>query len=202
MGTLGGSHALPRSGFAGLSAASPTRSWEPWESRYRKCWPYQLNTETEEYEYKPQSDAIARLRKDCIEHTDNLRVFFGQKTFEYEVAAANLGSRNLAVGSCDRQADLDAFVTGASTNSDFPCVLDSSARSALAAVSADQDEKKKARFATCYLCCAEDAKGEHASALSEALRANLVLKTAESQPFVVPTYIQEALQWVCPPKVG
>lgn len=180
--------------------ADPSRKAKAPKSRFGKCWPYQLDQDVAAYEYKPHSCVVGALQEDCIKHADNLKIFCGQKTLEYDLAMANMESSLLIGPTCDHQEALKAFIDApAAVPAPPACALLEDARSSLAQVVNAGDERKRTRYATCYLCCVETAKGEHAFALSHSLRANLELKEAERRAFAVPGYLKEAIEWICSP---
>ena len=53
------------------------------------------------------------------------------------------------------------------------------------------------RFATCYLLCAEDAKGEHALVLDGSSARTPRKSEADRKTFVCPDYIKDAIHWAC-----
>jgi hypothetical protein len=60
----------------------------------------------------------------------------------------------------------------------------------------DDEDKKKALIAARYLNSV--GKGENALELSYALEENLNKKDSPNyQPFFVPSYIKDAIQWIC-----
>ena len=63
--------------------------------RWVKCYPFQLEFETDKYEFKPISDAALNLKK-VTEKTNNVRVFYNTsgkgKTLEYDLAFENSDS--------------------------------------------------------------------------------------------------------------
>ena len=166
-------------------------------NRYRKCWPYQLDLDTETYEYKPESDTVTRLREDCIKYAGNLEIFSGKKTLEYDLAIANRGCSMLAERPCIHEEALKACLNDPTMAKPVNCDLEEEALQSLKGLGAGLGEQEEARFATCYLCHAEATKGANAFALNRALRANLEGKPEDKQAFDIPEYLKDAVRWVC-----
>lgn len=169
-------------------------------NRYCKCWPYQLDLDKETYEYKPESDVVNKLRDDCVRHADNLAIFSGYKTLEYDLALANPGCSMLNESACLHEEALKAFLHDPKKDKPSDCDLDDDVCQALQGLTIGSKEQERARFATCYLCNAEATKGAHAFALTQTLRDNQVRKPEDRQLIEIPEYLQNAVRWVCPKK--
>lgn len=146
------------------------------DRRWKSCYPFEIDSEPDTYEYKKHSGAIENLlemKSSC----DNVEIFYKSengKTFEYDLAYENI--------------DSDLIFDGSFEISDFDGLGNSQW---------EPDEKKKARMAASYLSYIEERKGEPAFNLSEKLKENLHRKAEEQKSFVLPTHILNALKWVC-----
>jgi hypothetical protein len=74
-------------------------------------------------------------------------------------------------------------------------LLDEDTLSALAFLNEDPDTKKAAAFATYYLACVKENKGEHAFDLAHILKDNLLKPESERNSLKIPTHVEEAISW-------
>ena len=161
-----------------IADADPARKRKEPGARYKKCWPYEVRPDSTDFEYSTESAALSDLRKACAGYEKEVRVFAGEKTFEYDVANNNANSEILkAVVGGDLLSGLDARAQGALKE-----ILDGNERAA-------------AEFATRYLLCVENEKGERALDLSRLLRENLDKPSNEQVAVVVPNHIERAIRW-------
>jgi putative ATP-dependent endonuclease of OLD family len=154
------------------------------ENRYRKCHPYQLESDEDRH----QSRVVDTLDA-YASGSPNIKIFRGEMTLEYDLAKVNSQSGLLVTPFCSHASQLEALASNES--------LDEKLQSKIADMEedlsdiADEDERRAARFATAYLECI-DGKGGHAQKL------NLKLDRDETE-FTVPDYIEDAIEWVCSP---
>lgn len=177
--------------------ADPARKTKAENSRRQKCWPYVLQRDTDKYEYFPVSGVVTNLQKMQSRSPRNLKVCVGSKTLEYDLALANAQHPLLVTPSCEHEEDLRSLATE-------PATVPTSLQSLLAEDGADtidaltnHTDVAKHRFATCYLLCAEGAKGEHALVLGRQLGEKSTELGADQKAFVCPGYIKEAIEWAC-----
>jgi putative ATP-dependent endonuclease of OLD family len=192
----------PNAGFslqrrvACLVDADPVRRKYGTTEKASKCWPFQMQVEPTVYEYKAQSDTVASLQCQC-DGSENVNVFVGTNTFEYDLAAENRSSfmvtdecthakklRRLTDSPPVLESELEAYLTNDPANpkvslDSMPC----------------DETRNRAQFATCYLLCIEDSKGAHAFALEQSLRTRLANNA--SPRFECPEYVADAIRWVC-----
>ena len=165
------------------------------KARWKSCFPFQLNRNAAQYTYRAESGALTNVRA-LVNGRANISVFNGVKTFEYDLALANLGKAAIVTDAIDSHADLRTL---SATPDPLPPgledVLAPDVTDDLAAV-ADPDKRKTLRFAALYLICADGAKGAHAFALDKMLATfdTTTLATA----FIPPPYIRQAIDWVTP----
>jgi len=68
--------------------------------RWKSCFPFQLDRAPERFEYKPQSGVVKNLLA-LASGCDNVEVYPGSKTFEYDLALANPGIAELVTPQMD-----------------------------------------------------------------------------------------------------
>ena len=173
-------------------------------STYTKCYPFEYNQDAAQYEYKNNADEKIQH---YLEH-NNIH-FYSQdhtkgKTFEYDLILHNPYSLLLITDSLSNQEEIKELMGSLNTTNlslqDFLLKLRLSTEntrikgSIIEANTGWNDyDKKVAVIAARYLNSAE--KGENALELAYALDENL--KQRQSQPFVIPSYIKEAVDWIC-----
>lgn len=136
--------------------------------RWKSCWPYELNTDLDNYEYKNTSGALQNLLKQ-MDGSLNVGIFYKKskgKTFEYDLAWENHESDWLFDDSIEI-IESDTLIEKISC----------------------KEEKERAKKATSFLFYAKDKKGELAFIIASKLEK-------KSNKVVVPTHINEALKWV------
>jgi putative ATP-dependent endonuclease of OLD family len=177
--------------------ADPTRKTKIKGARRHKCWPYVLHRDSASYDYFPVSGVVANLLAMRNRSPENIKICVGSKTLEYDLAFSNAHLPLLVTPSCENEAHLRAL---AETPSTFPAPL----QALLTEEESDSldapdvhPEATKHRFATCYLLCTENAKGEHALVLERQLRENELMPEADRKSFVCPDYIKDAIHWTC-----
>ena len=138
--------------------------------RWKKCWPFELNIDTQNYEYKENSGALQNLliqKENCT----NVNIFYkGEKgkTFEYDLAWDNYQSKWLFDDESIKIIELPELAQSGWTGKD----------------------KERAKIASSFLMYAENQKGE--------LAFNLVTKLEEQENKLnVPIHINNAFKWVC-----
>lgn len=193
-------HTIPKK-IACLADRDPERKKKTGRS-YERCYPFEFNHNLSEYDY--QENAKARIEQ--FSAHSNIR-FFSQdvekgKTFEYDLALHNPVSKLLIserLKNRDEITELMACYEGKKPITDYVNELresDPNMRiidSITENTTWSEDDKKKAIIAARYLNSV--GKGENALDLSYRLEENLKTKSPES--FNVPTYIKEAIEWIC-----
>lgn len=177
--------------------ADPARKAKIQDSRRQKCWPYVLDRDCTTYDYFPVSGVVTNLQTMQDRSPGNIKICAGSKTLEYDLALANAQLPLLVTPSCEHEEDLR-------TLAETPATLPAPLQSLLAGDGPDTIDALEAhpdvaahRFATCYLLCAEYAKGEHALLLERQLRENASKPEADRKTFVCPDYIKDAIYWTC-----
>lgn len=174
---------------------------------YKKCYPFELNMDTENYEYKPCSNDLVDLYRldDRDKSIHPNIVCFSQKngigkTFEYALAYHNPSCKLLITNSISNSAELhklfDAYGEGKSIDdmiSLYSIFGDENKRVVESIRSYDRTDKKAHLIAARYLNSI--SKGENAYELAQALEDNLDASIATI--FKVPEYIKEAIIWIC-----
>lgn len=162
------------------------------DKRFMRCYPYQIDEKSEEYDYKRESDVVRNLRCQTRGST-NIRVFTNEKTFEYSLAYANPCCDLLITESCTHRERLQRLVQESSEGDEAVQEADEGVRPDLLRLSGL--ERKQALVATVYLESVKRSKGEHALELAMSLCNNLVDGCARE--FEVPAYLRDAFRWVC-----
>jgi putative ATP-dependent endonuclease of OLD family len=158
-------------------------------AKFKKCYPYQLDRKND-YEYKSQSDVVLNLTEQ-VANCKNAKIFFGEKTLEYDLAFYNPQTPLLITEHCVYEKELRALSSSPDT---VPEKLEGKVGSEVVddMVSIDdRDEHIGHQFATFYLSCVS-GKGEHAQALNLQIRSE-----SGDRGLVVPEYIKNAITWVC-----
>lgn len=177
--------------------ADPARKTKDKGSRRQKCWPYTLYRESDTYEYFPKSGVVSRLEAMQARSPENIKICVATKTLEYDLALANSRLPLLVTKACDHEADLrDLAKAPMTVPESLLSLLKDEKPDTLDALTGCPDSEKH-RFATCYLLCSENAKGEHALMLGWQLRANALKPVASREPFECPKYLEDAIRWAC-----
>lgn len=163
------------------------------KARWKACYPFQLERDSTQYAYRATSGALAGV-KDLIAGRENIVICAGTKTLEYDLALSNVQKPCIITDAMDESASLRTLCMAAdSLPVDLEDLLDQDVLDDLGAVP-NADEQKKHRFAVLYLTCAAAVKGSHAFALEQTLRT--LGKELPLTDFIVPAYIQQAIEWV------
>lgn len=190
-------HYALRCKVACMVDADPARKAKIKDARRQKCWPYALHYDCATYDYFPESGVVTNLQTMRDRSPGNIKICVGSKTLEYDLALANAQLPLLVTPSCEHEADLRALAeTPATVPAPLQSLLAGDGSDTLDALAVCTDVERH-RFATCYLLCAEDTKGEHALVLERQLRENASKPEAYRRPFVCPNYIKDAIHWTC-----
>ncbi|TAE04231.1 MAG: ATP-dependent endonuclease, partial [Bacteroidetes bacterium] len=205
--------AIPKK-VACLIDRAPERIHQTNSEKEHKCYPYEYKMDTTNYKYS--NNATHNLSK--YRHHKNIRFFsqdytFG-KTLEYDLAFANPNLEILITSQISHQAKINALMTSyQSSLSDLFAIFLAVQSPHRKPKHADRiktsleannkknwtdEDKKSALIASIYLNSV--GKGENALELAETLAQNLTLRTtdpAQYKAFNIPTYIKEALEWIC-----
>ena len=177
--------------------------------KFHKCYPFEYGVPSDNVEYKNHSqDPI-----DKYKNHKNIR-FFSQevckgKTLEYDFALYNPKCKLLLTESMSNKSEIQKMMdlNESSTLSDCLALLGNRSdpnkelstenqriKEAIEALGDtwSEEDKIKAVIASRYLNSI--GKGENALELAYALEENL---TNNTEDFVVPKYIEEALKWIC-----
>jgi predicted ATP-dependent endonuclease of OLD family len=178
-------------------------------AKFEKCYPFEMYVDPVKYEYMLNS-----MEKYEEGKHPTIRAFTQDKTYgktlEFQLAFENETSQILitpSLSNADELINLMAMVREKKSLEEMLSTLRSSdenkrIKDSLLKSKDDiwnDDFKKKALIASRYLNSV--GKGENALELSSALRENLSKKgTQEFKEFTVPTYIREAIEWICEEK--
>lgn len=179
--------------------ADPSRKSKTPKAKWMSCWPYQLGLDTSAYEYATESAVVRNLRDLVAEHP-RVRLFVGKKTLEYDIALGNPMLPLLVTEACTHAEELKALAQA--PYEPGPKLAEKLTAGdedldALIETLASDDDKRSARFATCYLMSAEGGKGAHAFELERSLRDNHSLPPESRSAFNVPNHLREAIHWAC-----
>ncbi len=174
-------------------------------SKYKKCYPFEYNLDTDKYDYK------FNIFDQKYEHKKHPNItFFSQndkgKTFEYDLVLNNPSSNILITDSMSNKEEIQELMTlykdSSSTVDDLLNVLRDSKENTRIKTSIqansnyNEDEKKRHIIASRYLNSI--GKGENALELAYNLSENLKKKgTDEFIDFIIPPYIQNAITELC-----
>ena len=188
-----------------LTDRDPERKEKP-NGKFKKCYPFEYNQDLTNFEYQTNQNA------DSFQSGTHPNItFYSQpigtgKTFEYEILINNPTLDILLTDSISNSAEIKnlmtLYSTVGTTLQDLLDKLNASTEnqriidSITANTTMSDDEKKKAIIAARYLNSV--GKGENALELCYALQENLNKKgTADFKEFVVPPYIQSAIEELC-----
>jgi putative ATP-dependent endonuclease of OLD family len=182
-----------------IADADPARKRKEPKAKRLGCWPYQLNEDGLNFEYFPESGVVKNLREMLQDHME-VCVFVGTMTLEYDIAHANYMQSLIVTSACSHCEELEALARepyqpgpqlANKLSEDDPPL-----ESAIGRLTSSEDQKA-ARFATCYLLCAERGKGAHAFELEKNIREHHTMPCFVRSPFYVPDYIRDAILWAC-----
>lgn len=177
-------------------------------SKFVSCYPYEYEIDKDNYEYK-----INQCPAEYLEDKKSNITFFSQdqqksKTLEYEIILNNPSLKLLLTESINNREEIESLIDYYSNNKpvdDFLHKLRSSKENEriIASIEGanktifDDTEKKKAIIASRYLNSV--GKGENALELSIALQEHFDKKEIKDYTeFVVPKYIEDAINKLCP----
>ena len=188
-----------------LTDRDPERKEKP-NGKFKKCYPFEYDQDLTNFEYQTNQNA------DSFQSGTHPNItFYSQpigtgKTLEYEILINNPTLDILLTDSISNFAEIEALMTLYSTvgatSQDLLDRLNNSTENQritdniITNVIISDDDKKKAIIAARYLNSV--GKGENALELCFALQENLSKKgTADFKEFVVPPYIQSAIEELC-----
>ncbi|UOR04883.1 AAA family ATPase [Hymenobacter aerilatus] len=189
--------------IACLTDRDPIRK-DKTKSTFTACYPIEFNVDNTKYEYREHSSqSLTKYQSHA-----NIR-FFSQdanigKTFEYDLILHNPSLQLLITDSTNNKGELINLMQCYKQNkplADYISCLRSSVENkrledgVASNMNWNDDQKKKAIIATRYLNSI--GKGENALELAHILDKNFQQSTPEA--FVVPTYIKDAIDWICQP---
>lgn len=170
------------------------------DGKFKKCYPFEYEVGDDGCEYKDNATCLVAK----YENHKNIR-FFSQengkgKTFEYDLVLHNPQCDLLITDSMSNREEIRKMMSlgGNSTTDDCLNLLSNSSENDRIKLGIENlgdtwtdEDKIKAIIASRYLNSI--GKGANALELAYALEENLENKKEE---FVVPTYIEEALEWI------
>lgn len=191
-----------------LTDRDPESKAKP-DGKFKKCYPYELNIDSENYEYQ------TNVKADLYPKGSHTNItFYSQpsdlgKTFEYDLIFNNPTCELLVTDSMSNRDEIlrlmSLYKTEGKTYHDLLEMLPDSAKnkenrqikdSITANSVLSDDQKKRAIIASRYLNSI--GKGENALEICYALQENLSKKgTEDFKDFVIPEYIKEAIEELC-----
>ncbi|MCY9108121.1 AAA family ATPase [Bacillus atrophaeus] len=146
----------------------PLKKWKAKNQRWKKCWPFELNTDNERFEYEPLSFALKKL-KTAVGNSSNVKVFHNAenwgKTLEFDLAWKNF--------------DKDFFREDIELEEDIMSLIKHS------------EELERNLIATKFLTYADGQKGEVAFNLLD------YLNSSDGFTITLPSYIKDSILWAC-----
>lgn len=188
-----------------LTDRDPERKEKP-NGKFKKCYPFEYDQDLTNFEYQANPNADSFLAGTHPNITFYSQPIGTGKTFEYEILMNNPTLDILLTDSISNSAEIKDLMTLYSTvGTTLQDLLDKLKASTenqriidsiTVNTTMSDDEKKKAIIAARYLNSV--GKGENALELCYALQENLNKKgTADFKEFVVPPYIQSAIEELC-----
>ncbi len=191
-----------------ITDADPTQkdNTKP-EPKFKKCFPFELDTDLVNFEYKKLSEILNSLVTEFSSHAlikIESRIDGKGKTFEYELVQKNPTLEILLSDNIANKDELEKLIKAYKDNktlSEMVAILknDTIKNAITNSKWTDDLEKKAAIIAARYLQSIENTsdsgKGEHALNLDISLRENLV----KGNPigFEIPDYVKNAINYVC-----
>ena len=181
-----------------LVDADPTRKKKNEQnSRWTSCFPYQLNLDDKNYEYKVISTSVKNLNEQC-KHSENIKVFHGKKTLEYDLASENCDDDILITDSCRLDKKLIKIINDQNFDVEkMKPFYDEPVISDVLNSDADDTWKRQNMFSSCFLFSVEKRKGSYALELSRKLMETLLDAESGGRKFNIPAHISNAISWVC-----
>lgn len=188
-----------------LTDRDPERKEKP-NGKFKKCYPFEYDQDLTNFEYQANPNADSFLAGTHPNITFYSQPIGTGKTFEYEILMNNPTLDILLTDSISNSTEIKDLMTLYSTvGTTLQDLLDKLKASTenqriidsiTVNTTMSDDEKKKAIIAARYLNSV--GKGENALELCYALQENLNKKgTADFKEFVVPPYIQSAIEELC-----
>lgn len=188
-----------------LTDRDPERKEKP-NGKFKKCYAFEYDQDLTNFEYQANPNADSFLAGTHPNITFYSQPIGTGKTFEYEILMNNPTLDILLTDSISNSTEIKDLMTLYSTvGTTLQDLLDKLKASTenqriidsiTVNTTMSDDEKKKAIIAARYLNSV--GKGENALELCYALQENLNKKgTADFKEFVVPPYIQSAIEELC-----
>lgn len=176
----------------------PAKKEKKPNAKWKACWPFELNLDQENFDYKSHSSTVDHLHKI---KSENIKIFHSEygkgKTFEYDLALEN---HHLGVLLTDNIKESDSVMLKnliSSLDNTFDTFIDSNEdeyiKSRLTVCSWSDPDKKRAKIAANYLECI--SKAENSFYIQYAL--NQSLEKGERNTINIPKHIEEAIVWAC-----
>lgn len=187
-----------------ITDLDPVRKAKEDNSNFEKCYPYELGQD-EQYIYKSCSnDLVGKYPLHNQDLKGNIVCFsqkVGQgKTFEYELAYSNPSCKLIITESISNSKELEGLVECFQKGKTLDQMLEllgkrgkENARIAESIKKYAGSDNKEHLIASRYLNSIQ--KGENAYELALALEVNL--RNANKAKFKVPSYIKDAIVWLC-----
>ncbi|RZI52306.1 ATP-dependent endonuclease [Aeribacillus pallidus] len=141
-------------------------------SRWEKCWPYEINNDLENWDYREKSGTLEKLIK--MKKGPNVEIFYNKhtygKTLEYDLPWENYENNFFKKEEIKLSEDVMGLVSKIE----------------------DTIQRERAEVATKFLKYADGQKGEVAFEL-----AYLLKNTDQKNDLKLPEYIKNAIRWVC-----
>ena len=178
-----------------ITDRDPVRKKKDTNGGFERCYPFEFGNA--DYEEKEHAEELIKHYED----NGTIQVFsqdatYG-KTLEYDLMRTNSDSSILFTPNLANKEELEEI-----QNNNYPACLEklrsskanNRIKDALIASTWTNEEKKKALLAARYLNSV--GKGANALELSSVLKENLGKEGDAREPFVIPNYIKNAIEWL------
>ncbi|MFE0557018.1 ATP-dependent endonuclease [Paenibacillus sp. NPDC058910] len=186
-----------------LTDQDPERKKKSSNTNFKKCYPFEYDANTKEYEYKRNTSSYQPGTHPNI-------AFFSQdevegKTLEYDLILFNPSLEILVTDSMKNQDEIKNLMklyTDQKPQTDYESILRKSDENDRIIEGINQNtswsEQQKCRVLIASRYLNSVGKGENALELAYILDKNLENKgTDKYKNFIVPDYIKEAIAWLC-----
>jgi predicted ATP-dependent endonuclease of OLD family len=191
--------------IACITDIDPVRT-EREQSKTNKCYPFELEVESQKYMYNACSNPLIDMFSDPLYSVRTFSQSTGEgKTFEYEIVLFNPGSEVLVTDSMSNREEIVEMMNIYNNGGKLDVVISKMRKSEendriklgiLSNESWGNEKLIKHTIASRYLNSI--SKGENAQELAFILEQKLDDHLKGKFAFTVPDYIKEAIEWICP----
>ena len=186
-----------------ITDLDPVKKSKKDNSRWKSCYPYEIENNPENFDYKEYSNLI--IDQYPSDDSSNIKIFTQKKgrgiTFEYQLILENPKNKKLVTESVSNASEIknimDKYGEGVTSEELVDLIKNETLKEKLIKSvlewEAEEDGIKKNIIATRYL--ESIGKGEVAQELASVLYT--LRKEGNIEMFNVPSYIKEAIRWIC-----